>query len=152
MRLIFLDTGTLGLIANPKAEQRAIACTKWASDLFSAGVRVIVPGIADYESRRELIRRRQEGIAGLRRLDAIREGYEFAPITQEAVDEAAVLWAKIRNAGLPTADDKALDGDCILAAQALLAAEPGDVLTVASDNVRHLSRFLDARRWEEIAT
>jgi predicted nucleic acid-binding protein len=150
MRLIFLDTGTLGLISHPKAKPDAEACRRWATDLLSAGARIIVPGIDDYEARRELIRESRTG--SLRRLNAIREGYEFAPITQEAIDEAAVLWAKIRDAGLPTADDKALDGDCILAAQALLAAEPGDVLTVASDNVRHLSRFLDARRWEEIAT
>jgi predicted nucleic acid-binding protein len=150
MRLIFLDTGTLGLIANPKAEQRSIACTKWANDFLSAGVRVIVPGIADYEERRELIRAGKT--AGLRRLDMIREWYEFVPITQEAVDDAAVLWAKIRNVGLTTAHPKAIDGDCILAAQALRAAEPGDVLTVASDNVGHLSRFLDARRWEDITS
>jgi predicted nucleic acid-binding protein len=148
MRLIFLDTGTLGLISHPKAKPEAEACRQWATGLLSAGARIIVPGIADYEARRELIR--DGRTASLRRLDAIREGYEFAPITQEVLDEAAVLWANIRNAGLPTADDKALDGDVILAAQALRAAEPGDILTVASDNVRHLSRFVDARPWETI--
>ena len=40
---------------------------------------------------------------------------------------------------------------CILAAQALLAAAPGDVVTVATDNVGHLGQFVDARPWDQIA-
>jgi hypothetical protein len=43
-----------------------------------------------------------------------------------------------------------LDRDCILAAQAELAAGLGDSVTVASDNVDHLSRFIDAQLWETI--
>jgi predicted nucleic acid-binding protein len=148
MRLIFLDTGTLGLLTHHKATPRAVACRQWASDLLSAGVRIVVPGIADYEERRELIRAGRT--ASLRRLDATRGGLEFDPITQEALDQAAVMWGDIRNAGLPTADKKALDGDVILAAQALRAASPGDVLTVATDNVGHLSRFVDAQPRETI--
>ena len=58
---------------------------------------------------------------------------------------AAELWAAARRAGLPTAGPDALDGDCILAAQALLSVGPSDTVTVASDNVAHLSRFVDAR-------
>ena len=34
---------------------------------------------------------------------------------------------------------------------ALQAAGPGDVVTVATDNVGHLARFVDARPWETIA-
>ncbi len=45
---------------------------------------------------------------------------------------------------------EALDGDCILAAQALMAAGPTDTVTVATDNVAHLSRFVDAQLWETI--
>ncbi len=81
---------------------------------------MIVPGIADYELRRELIRSGKT--AGLRRLDAARGGFEFDPITQDALDKAADLWATVRNAGLATAHPAALDGDAILAAQTILAA------------------------------
>jgi predicted nucleic acid-binding protein len=63
---------------------------------------------------------------------------------------AAELWADLRRAGLPTAAPGSLDGDCILAAQALLSAGPGDVLTVATDNVGHLGRMVDARTWETV--
>ena len=111
---------------------------------------MIVPGIADYELRRELVRAGKT--AGLRRLDAARAGFEFDPVTQAAVDKAAELWAAVRTAGLATAHPAALDGDAILAAQTILAAGPGDVVTIATHNARHLSRFpgIDARPWPSI--
>ncbi len=40
----------------------------------------------------------------------------------------------------------------ILAAQALLVAEDGHEAIVATRNVGHLARFVDAREWETIAT
>ncbi len=49
-------------------------------------------------------------------------------------------------AGLPTADPEALDPYAILAGQALTAAGPGDVIIVATGNIRHLSRFPGIRR------
>ncbi len=65
---------------------------------------------------------------------------------------AADLWAVIRQAGKPTADPKALDADCVLAAQALRLGGPGDVVSIATTNPVHLSRFIgvDARLWETI--
>jgi hypothetical protein len=63
---------------------------------------------------------------------------------------AARLWARARAVGRPTAGPDALDGDCILAATAILAAGPGDVLIVATDNVGHLGQFVDARPFEQI--
>jgi predicted nucleic acid-binding protein len=150
MRLIVVDTGTLGLLSHPRAQPTARACWQWAQSLLSAGVRIIVPGIADYELRRELIRAGKA--LGLQRLDAIRAGFEFAPVTQAALDEAAKLWAAVRNAGLPTAPPAALDGDAILAAQTTLATSAGDTATIATDNQRHLSRFpgIDAQPWQSI--
>jgi len=77
-------------------------------------------------------------------------GLEFDPITQAALDRAAELWAVVRTGGQPTAAYEALDGDSILAAQALLAVGPGDVVTIATDNVGHLGRFVDAKVWTAI--
>ena len=48
MRLVVLDAGPLGLVANPKGRPRVV---QWARDLLAAGVRVVVPEIADYEIR-----------------------------------------------------------------------------------------------------
>jgi hypothetical protein len=61
------------------------------------------------------------------------------------------LWAQARNEGYATADDSALDCDVILAAQASLAAEDGFEVIVATRNVGHLGRFIDAREWEMIS-
>ncbi len=77
MRLVFLDTGPLGILTNPKGTPEALACQQWVRDLLAAKVRVVVPAIADHELRRELIRAGK--IAGLRRLDAIRMGLESVP-------------------------------------------------------------------------
>jgi hypothetical protein len=79
---------------------------------------------------------------------------DFDPITQVALDKAAELWASVRSAGLTTASPAALDGDVILAAQTILAANVGDVVTIATSNARHLSRFqgIDARPWQSITT
>jgi hypothetical protein len=74
------------------------------------------------------------------------------PITQDALNKAADVWATVRNAELATAHPSALDRDAILAAQTILAANVGDVATIATNNARHLSRFpgIDARPWQFI--
>jgi predicted nucleic acid-binding protein len=149
MRLVFLDTGPLGMVSNPRGRPQAIRCRQWARDLLAAGVRVFVPEVADYEVRRELLR--VGATAGIRRLDQVKAGLEYAAITTDVMQRAAELWAQARRAGRPTAAPDALDGDCILAAQALLAAGPGDAVTVATDNVGHLGLFVDARPWDQVA-
>jgi predicted nucleic acid-binding protein len=148
MRLVFLDTGTLGLLAKPRGKPQTDQCRQWVADLLSAGVRVFMPEIADYEVRRKLLH--IGATAGVRRLDQLKAGLEYSPITTDVMLRAAELWADLRRAGVPTAAPGSLDGDCILAAQALLAVGPGDVLTVATDNVGHLSRFVDAQTWETV--
>ena len=71
-------------------------------------------------------------------------------MTTSVMRLAARLWAEARQAGQPTADRHALDGDVILAAQALiLGYEPKEVV-VATTNSRHLSRFINARSWQDI--
>lgn len=51
---------------------------------------------------------------------------------------------------MPTADDHDLEGDVILAAPALILTESGETVIVATTNLRHLSRFVDARLWSDI--
>ena len=150
MRVVFLDTGTLGLLAQPRGKPKPDLCRQWVAGLLSAGVRVFVPEIADYEVRRKLLH--LNATAGIRRLDQLKATLDYAPITTDAMLRAAELWAQLRQSGLPTAGPGSLDGDCILAAQALLSVGPGDVLTVATDNVGHLGRFpgIAARAWETI--
>ena len=37
MRLIVLDTGTLGLLTHPRAQPAALACRQWAQARLAAG-------------------------------------------------------------------------------------------------------------------
>jgi predicted nucleic acid-binding protein len=120
------------------------AVTSWFGRLIDSGATVIIPEIADYEVRRELIRAKLD--RSLQRLDFLKGQLRYLPLTTVAMLRAAELWAQARNRGRPTADRKELDGDVILAAQ---AEQAGGV--VATDNVSHLSLFVEARNWEQIA-
>ena len=150
-RTIILDAGPVGLAAKAPGRPDAAACIAWIKGLRSAGSIVAVPEIARFEVRRELFRLGMAG--GLRRLDQLHPPLAFLPITSLVMDIASELWAHVRRAGLPTAADLRLDGDAILAAQALVAAETGDEVIVATTNVRHLARFpgVEARDWWTIA-
>lgn len=116
--------------------------------LLGGWLRIYVPEIADYEVRRELIRAGKQ--AGVVRLDTMKTLARYLPITADAMLLAADLWAQARNAGTATAADLALDGDMILAAQALsLNVSPSEII-VATSNPRHLSRFVPADLWTNI--
>lgn len=143
-----LDTGPLGLVTHPKGGADAAEARAWLRSLREAGVPVRVPEIADYELRRELLRAGKT--TSLTRLDRFGEEAGFLPLTSETMRLAAELWAEARRQGHTTAPDPALDGDVILAAQArLLGSREGGVV-VATTNVGHLSRFVDAKHWREI--
>jgi len=145
-KIVLLDAGPLGLVTNPKQSPASLACATWLQNLIQDGTQIVVPEIADYEVRRELIRARKK--AGLQRLDALIDVLTYLPITTDVMREAAVLWAFARQSGQPTADRHALDGDVILAAQARLILS--DQVVIATTNVGHLSRFASAYLWTEI--
>jgi predicted nucleic acid-binding protein len=147
-RFFLLDAGPLGLATNPRASQAADACAQWLEALILKGTRIVVPEIADYEVRRELLR--ADKAAGLRRLDEFKAAAHYLPITTEAMLMAARFWAICRKQGQPTADEAALDGDVILAAQAALLIEQGKDAVIATTNVGHLSRFASAKQWSAI--
>ncbi len=151
--LIVLDAGPVGLITNPKESEEARACRKnelGLRHMLVLGHRVMLPEISDYEVRRELLRAGRK--KGLARLDALADEIGFLPINTNVMRAAAELWALARNRGFPTADDKALDADVILAAQANLAGSDGRTIILATTNVGHLSRFVDdARLWSAIS-
>ena len=107
---------------------------------------MIIPEIADYEVRRELLRANK--VKGVRRLDELTNILEYLPITTTAMRQAAILWAQARQQGQPTAGDKTIDGDMILAAQAMTSGA-SDVV-IATTNVGHLSRFVQADLWQNI--
>jgi len=70
--VIVLDTGPLGMVSNPKSSPTNDACQRWLEDQVARGIRVLVPEIADYEVRRELLRAgKTTGIARLDRALAL---------------------------------------------------------------------------------
>jgi predicted nucleic acid-binding protein len=149
-RYVVLDTTPLGLAGTRRGHPQGDACRIWLDALRQSSVRVVVPEVADYEVRRELLR--VNATAGLRRLDALAAGLIYDPVTTAVMRTAAELWADVRRRGMPTAADASLDGDAILAAQAALLGAPGDVVEIATANAAHLGRFpgINAREWAAI--
>ena len=144
---VILDAGPLGLATNPKRSPLDNACNQWVQGLLRQGVRVIVPELADYEVRRELLRASK--LAGLMRLEGFLTTIEYLPLTTPAMRQAARFWAEARQQGQQTAHDKNIDGDCILAAQAATLGVADFV--IATTNVRHLARFVPAELWQSIS-
>ncbi len=140
-----LDAGPLGLLANPRLTGPTKLALNWLGDLLKARRRIIVPAIADYEVRRELIR--INAGSSLASLDAMIGRLEFLPLSFDALRLAADYWAQARQSGFPTAPDPALDCDVILAAQATTCGTP---VVVATANLRHLQRFVTAELWHGI--
>ncbi len=148
-RIIILDSGPLGMVTNPQAKPPYLECQLWLGSLLQNGEMVILPEIADYEVRRELIRAGKE--RGIRKLDLFKNVLTYRPLTTEVMLLAAQLWADARRRGRPTAEPNALDGDVILAAQAILEGSQGNEVVIATTNVGHLSQFVDAREWRLIS-
>jgi predicted nucleic acid-binding protein len=143
---IVLDSGPLGLITNPKLSPESVACTQWLQAHITAGNRVIMPEIADYEIRRELLRANKT--KGIARLDNLAGSVEYLAIITPALREAAQLWAQARQQGQPTAGDKTIDGDMILVGQTITIGVPN--IVIATTNLGHLSRFIAAELWQNI--
>ena len=141
--VVLLDAGPLGMVSHPRA---SVAIVEWLARLVAAGIPVMIPEIADYEVRRELLRAGRR--RGVERLDQLRMGLGFVPITSDAMLCAAAFWADARRRGRATAGDQSLDADVILAGQAATLG-PGQVV-VASSNPRHIARFVPAQRWQDI--
>lgn len=146
---LLLDTNILGLACHPnKTLNRPFL--DWSTKLLKRPdfFQIYVPAIADYELRRKLIhliRKKQASEMGLVYLNQFIESTNYLPLTKDTLVTAAELWAEVRLKGLPTASPESLDGDVILAAQAI---EIGGV--IVTYNRKHLTRFVAAKGWEEI--
>ena len=150
MKAVVLDSGILSLAAHRAGVAEADACRAWLTGCLKAGIRVVVPAIANYEARRELLRAGKS--RGIARLDAFigAEPDRYLPLSDESLLLAAELWAQARQQGLPTAAPKALDVDVILAAQARALNLSPQHYVVATTNLRHLTMFVPGDLWPNI--
>ena len=112
MKNIILDSGVLSSLARHPRTPDLLAVRQRYRDCEKAGQRFMVPEIADYEVRRELIRTKK--VNSPQRLSSFISGIEI-PITSRALKYAAELWANARNQRFATASNETLDADVILA-------------------------------------
>ena len=147
---LLLDTGILGQICHPKKAQNK-PVGDWMEHVLELGgetYRLILPELSDYELRRKLlhlIQHSQASAKSLDRLDQLGQLLDYLPLDTNMMRLAARLWADARFKGQPTAPTEALDGDVILAAQAILSNG-----TIITTNRKHLSRFVDTKDWTEV--
>jgi toxin FitB len=144
-KVVLLDTGPLGMASHRRPNKQIV---EWLNGLLQSGNDVLVPEIADYEVRRELLRAKKT--RGIERLDELKRTMGYVRITTQAMLKAAEFWALARAGGRPTANDEAIDGDAILAAQAATFDVGSDEIVIATTNVKHLSRFARAELWLSI--
>lgn len=147
-RIILLDSGPLGLLSHPRKTADNLECRQWVREIQAAGAIVCIAEIADYEVRRELLRARK--MHGIERLNELKSEFGYVEITTATMLQAATYWAQLRQHGKPTADNTALDGDVILAAQSALLIATGNDVTIATTNPGHLSRLVPADLWQNI--
>lgn len=150
-RIIVLDSGDLGLACHKPGHPVGSLFREWMFRSWANGAIVVIPEMADYEIRRSLI---LAGLtSGVARLDDLHQHpARYLPINTAAMRIAADLWAGARREHRPTAGDQAIDGDVIVAAQALAFCSDADDWTVATENVADLSRYVGgrARSWVDI--
>ena len=144
-KVILLDSGPLSLVTKRPGQSKEVdACQDWLEALLLGGATVYLPEIADYETRRELIRSGQ--IGGIVWLNDLADQIDFLRIDSGSMLKAAELWAQARNQRIATADKHALDADMILCAQALSLGLAPSEFVIATSNVKHLSRFVAGGR------
>jgi hypothetical protein len=100
-RLVVLDAGPLGLVTNPRATPAAIECREWLIKRIADGDQILVPEIADYEIRRELIRAKKKN--GLARLNAFnaQTASRYLPITTATMQSRPISGHKLARAAHP---------------------------------------------------
>lgn len=143
-----LDTGNLGQLCHPKNAKNKAIC-EWFQVLLEKGETIVyLPELADYELRRKLLHlvpKDQADQKSIDRLNALASTLDYLRIDTAAMRKAAELWADARSKGHSTSDEKSLDGDVILAAQALSVEA-----TVITTNRKHISRFFGVKDWFDL--
>ncbi len=134
--VVLIDSRPLGKITHPKIDPNV---KEWLQFIQNNKIALRVAEISDYELRRKLL---LEGFGkSINRLEKFRQTKRFIPITSEMMVEAAELWAWTRRQGQPTASNERLDGDVILAAQAIFQKEYFDEVIIVTENPKHICRF-----------
>jgi hypothetical protein len=146
--IIILDSFPASCVAKRPGRRPSLAdrCRDWVEECEDKAHIVLVPALSYYEALREF-ERRNAFVQAERLKQFCLDPARFIPLTTDHLTLAAKLWGEIRREGQPTASDPSLDGDVILAAQALSPELKPDEYIIATTNVAHLSRFVPAIDW-----
>jgi predicted nucleic acid-binding protein len=146
--IFLLDASILGAVANPKTNNLNVReCQSWFDRCLEKSQIFVLPEIADYEIRRELIRANK--VNRIKRLDRLKSILQYQPIDTQTMLIAAQLWAESMQRGTPTCDPRELDGDVILSAQAKQLEALGYEIVIVTTNIGHLSQFVTAKLWQD---
>lgn len=152
--IVFIDSGVLGLLTNPKKEGKPAECEDWLYNLLAKGVYVVSSDICDYEVRRSLLweSAKKNSDDSLDNLDELRNIIHFFKVETDVIFSASKIWMKTRQKGKKTADDYSLDVDIFIIAHWHLLKQqyPSRYIVIATTNVKHLEEFAEALKWEEI--
>jgi predicted nucleic acid-binding protein len=148
--IVLLDSGPLSKYSNPKSGKNNDLCKQRVNDLLAKGVEVKVPEVADYELRRQLKLNKllTQNTKGLERLDAVIRALGLVTLTSRAIDMATDLWAAVRKK--QGKSDEGIDADVLIAAQAILEAEHGDSVKVATTNKKHFDGIVPFLDWTNL--
>ncbi|AFZ24412.1 hypothetical protein Cylst_2176 [Cylindrospermum stagnale PCC 7417] len=109
--IVVLDTNILSILVERPKSSQVLDCISWVKKLVANNIAVVVPEIADYESRRKLLCVNKDPIKEttrlekLQRLDSLgKQGLMYLPINTEAMLKAASLWAWAKNTNQSTED------------------------------------------------
>jgi len=135
-KVIILDSKPLAEICNPLNYQKTQPLIKFLKD---EKIALKIAEITDYELRRELtLRDLHKGISNLNKFA---QRKQIIPLCRESLIIATKLWADLRKAAQPTADNKNIDCDVIMVAQALKLQDRYDQIIILTIDVKDLVRF-----------
>lgn len=150
MRLL-IDTNILRKVCHPKRHAEVKDWLQRWLDCVADGeeVEIYVSAAADYELRRgylwKLDRHPNEPKA-LARLNRLTNLLGVHAVSNDHFLAAAQHWADARRGGYPTAGERGMDWDVVIASQ---AAELNAV--VVTENTEHLARYgVEAKNWSQI--
>lgn len=143
-----LDTNIVSKLLLPKHPENQNISMWFVGFLSTQKIKIYLPEIVSYETRRGLhVKKIKEPtFKGLERFESFSKYLNFLPINSNVFRIAEELWAKARCQGCPTADDKSLDADVLLAAQAIEIEA-----CVITENVKHLEKYVATSHWENIS-
>jgi predicted nucleic acid-binding protein len=151
-RVALIDSGPLNEIVKP---QPSVDVSRWLKFIDEKRIAIRVPEIIDYELRREIVLQcligTNDSYKSLHKLNKYRQTKRFISINPSVtLTDACEIWAKLREKGQGTSDNKNIDVDVILAAQAISMKNDFDEVIIVTGNLSDIQRFcyLDIQVWD----